>query len=59
MIRFDWLFPEELMSRCSDIRREIMTFMTLKTIVFQNEKITFQLRNFVPFVVCLLPGLLK
>ena len=36
-----------------------MAFMTLKTIVFQNEKKTFQLRNFVPFIVCLLPGLVN
>ena len=36
-----------------------MAFMALKTIVFQNEKKTFQLRNFVPFIVCLLPGLVN
>ena len=36
-----------------------MAFITLKTIVFQNEKKTFQLRNFVPFIVCLLPGLVN
>ena len=29
-----------------------MAFTTLKTIVFQNEKKTFQLRNFVLFIVC-------
>ena len=32
--------------------------MTLKTIVFKNEK-KIQLRNFVPFTVCLLPGLVN
>ena len=59
MTRFDWLFLLEKMNRCSDIRRQILAFMTLKTIVFQNEKKTFQLRNFVPFIVWLLPGLVN
>ena len=36
-----------------------MALMTLKTIVFENEKKTFQLGNFVPFIVCLLPGLIN
>ena len=36
-----------------------MTFMTLKTIVFQKENKTIQLCNFVPFIVCLLPGLVN
>ena len=37
-----------------------MALITMKTIVFQNEKKkTFQLRNFVPFFVCLLPGLVN
>ena len=34
-----------------------MVFMTLRRIVFQNIKNTFQFRNFVPFIVCLLPSL--
>ena len=36
-----------------------MAFMTLKTIVFKMEKKTFQLPNFVPFIVCFLPGLVN
>ena len=46
------------MSRFSDIIRLLTTFMTMKTIVFQNKK-TDLLRNFVPFIVCLLPSLVK
>ena len=47
------------MNRCSNVRRQIMAFMTLKTTVFQNEKKTFQFRNFVPFIVCLFTGLVN
>ena len=34
-----------------------MTFMNLNTIVFPNKKKNFQLRDFVPFIVSLLPSL--
>ena len=47
------------MNQFSGIRRYIMAFMTLKTIVFKNEKKTFQLLSFVPFIVSLLPGLVN
>ena len=36
-----------------------MAFRTLKTIVLQNKKSTFLLRNFVHFIVCLLPSLVN
>ena len=45
------------MGEYSDISKGLMVFINLKTIVFKNKKNTFQLRNFVPFIVCLLPSL--